>query len=699
MKYTTTALLLIFSALFLPFTNVRATADVTAGPKIVFSAIQATGAKASDDALAIQNIGAAAIDVTNWRIQYASASGKTLKYVDFARSDDPLVRVVLPSGASQAFSSPSYEMPGTDALPSSFSLSHTGGSLSILDDENIVIHSVAWGSAQRTYEVLPAMTVKEGISYSVDQARYIRSAPGMLTFVTGGLTEVTDVCSNIQGIQEAVPTGYTVTDALCEPEPVDVCPALEGVQIDVPTGYSIDDNGECQREIVDVCPQLEGMQVEVPEGYELKDGACHMSVVDVCSNIDGVQEVAPDGMIVQEDGVCAAPPDVCPAIPGTQSEVPMGYQLHDGVCVERAASGVLLTEVLANPAGTDTGVEYLEFYNDNTTDRALQDMYIVRDDTKYRLQQPHYLSAKEYRTIPAKQFGLTLANSSGAVMKLYSHADAELQRIPAYAAAKDDQSWSRNEAGEWRYMQKTPNAENIENADVKTDVDQGQAVIGSGSVRVNEEVDVTSQAASSPTSAKDAEERPCRDGWYRYEPTGRCRKYNIKSAEPAACPAGSYRNPSTNRCKKSSAVRTATVAPCPAGKYRNPQTNRCKAVTTVSLVRTACPSGSYRNPETNRCKKITLATAQLKPCKEGWERNPETNRCRKASATLASTDADITPYPVQGDGVRAAETTGTMLGWWIAGGAVVIATSRLAWEWRSEMHAGWSKIKQKMGGE
>lgn len=60
------------------------------------------------------------------------------------------------------------------------------------------------------------------------------------------------------------------------PPPTDVCPNIEGVQEFVPDGYH-EDNGECAPDVIpptDVCPNIEGTQEVVPDGYHLDAGQC-----------------------------------------------------------------------------------------------------------------------------------------------------------------------------------------------------------------------------------------------------------------------------------------------------------------------------------------------------------------------------------------------------------------------------------------
>ncbi len=94
----------------------------------------------------------------------------------------------------------------------------------------------------------------------------------------------TDMCPNIDGIQESVPTGYHLDDAgncvedETPPGPTDVCPNIDGDQASLPDGYHLDDAGNCIQDepgATDLCPNIDGTQLAIPTGYHLNDaGDC-----------------------------------------------------------------------------------------------------------------------------------------------------------------------------------------------------------------------------------------------------------------------------------------------------------------------------------------------------------------------------------------------------------------------------------------
>jgi hypothetical protein len=78
-----------------------------------------------------------------------------------------------------------------------------------------------------------------------------------------------DVCTNLPGIQEAVPPGMLpngLGDCFVPPTPIDICPNLDGVQTEVPAGTGLDEHGDCVPPPPDSCPNLDGTQDAIPAG-------------------------------------------------------------------------------------------------------------------------------------------------------------------------------------------------------------------------------------------------------------------------------------------------------------------------------------------------------------------------------------------------------------------------------------------------
>jgi hypothetical protein len=94
--------------------------------------------------------------------------------------------------------------------------------------------------------------------------------------VTLSSTCLRDLCPNLTGVQEQVPSGLILSaEGNCvPPPPTDVCPNLTGVQEQVPAGLIKDSAGNCVPPSTDVCPNIEGLQTALPEHFVLEDGKC-----------------------------------------------------------------------------------------------------------------------------------------------------------------------------------------------------------------------------------------------------------------------------------------------------------------------------------------------------------------------------------------------------------------------------------------
>jgi hypothetical protein len=161
-------------------------------------------------------------------------------------------------------------------------------------------------------------------------------------YVTLSAGCVADVCPNLGGVQQQVPTGL-VKDAAgnCVPPPSDVCPNIEGIQTQVPSGMVKNAAGNCVPPPPpdDVCPNIEGIQTQVPSGM-IKSGAGDCvpppPPQDTCPNIEGIQTQVPTGMVKNGAGNCLPPPppdDVCPNFEGLQTSLPVDFVLDaNGQC-------------------------------------------------------------------------------------------------------------------------------------------------------------------------------------------------------------------------------------------------------------------------------------------------------------------------------------------------------------------------------
>ncbi|HTE57207.1 MAG TPA: lamin tail domain-containing protein [Verrucomicrobiae bacterium] len=233
---------------------------------------------------------------------------------------------------------------------------------------------------------------------------------------------------------------------------------------------------------------------------------------------------------------------------------------------------VVVSEILPNPTGIDTGQEFIELYNPTADKVGLQGCALsITGSSKSFTFTDQVLLPGEYKAFYSAATGLALPNAAGGEVVLSGTQEIAVQYPPLLA---DNQTWSVVD-GMWGMGTATPEAANV--------------------------LAVTTDPETNP-------ETPATE----------------------ACPTGKYRNPETNRCKTADAP--SQSSDCAAGQERNPETNRCRSVATATSALATCKEGQERNPATNRCRAVAAATTAPQPCGEGEERNPETNRCRKVAA-------------------------------------------------------------------
>lgn len=219
----------------------------------------------------------------------------------------------------------------------------------------------------------------------------------------------------------------------------------------------------------------------------------------------------------------------------------------------QATFPLIITELLANPTGADTGSEFIELYNPNEEMAISLDGLQLRigfDTPKwYSLPADVLVQPLQYVALYNNELAFTLANTSGGV-QLFKSNEPLGYRIE-YTSPKDDYSWSLIE-GVWQYTTTvTPGTPNILTERIVKDVSDG------------------------------------------------------KTGTPKPCAENQIRNPDTGRCKLIAAALTSVS--CKSGQERNVQTGRCRTIATVAGS-TPCKEGQERNPETNRCRKVVKMT-------------------------------------------------------------------------------------------
>lgn len=229
--------------------------------------------------------------------------------------------------------------------------------------------------------------------------------------------------------------------------------------------------------------------------------------------------------------------------------------------------GVIITELLPNPEGSDTDREFIELYNPTDAVVSLDtcSLQLSTASSTYTFSGAS-MQPKTYRVVTDALTGITLPNGSGATVWLLTATD-EIQAVTYPGDLEDDSTWSLV-GGLWQQSYSpTPGQNNI----------------------------------SMPT-------KPCPANQQRNSETNRCENIIVEAvAALTPCKIGQERNPETNRCR-TVVVASSLLVGCKAGQERNPQTSRCRAIGSTVKALTPCAEGQERNTETNRCRKMTGAT-------------------------------------------------------------------------------------------
>ncbi len=143
--------------------------------------------------------------------------------------------------------------------------------------------------------------------------------------------KTSDMCLNISGIQQTIPSNYAKDEGgLCVLS-IDFCTNILGTQLTVPNTHVLNDVGQCvvltdenEDEFIleedkdvennsttsislgnfDYCQNLFGLQSQTPEGFVQENGVCLPKDADYCLNLLGNQYSVPENMKVASNGEC-----------------------------------------------------------------------------------------------------------------------------------------------------------------------------------------------------------------------------------------------------------------------------------------------------------------------------------------------------------------------------------------------------------
>lgn len=531
-------------------------------PNMVLSQLQlGSSLSASDEFIELYNNSATDVEVTNWCLYYASASSTQIGskmgcFVPEAGS----FHLYVPSysfvfAISSALSS-SQPILGSD-LKFSSTLAATAGHVRIVDSLGVEIDKVGWGATAMSPETLFVATAPVG---NVLQ-RKLTTTPNLLqdtddnsldfelvlpraSYTYGAIYEIQDLCKNMEGIQEELPTDYSLdSDSNCLPPPVDVCTNIDDLQISLPSGYAFDDLGLCQQ---DSCSNIVGLQVVVPQGQEHdENGNCVDH--DFCANLSGIQAEIPDSYLANDQEECFL--DLLP---------------------------IMINELLPNAVGSDDGSEFIELYNPNNTtiDLGLYRLDVGTDTYVFPLGS--MIAPNGYVVFFDDDIGFTLVNTESQVT-LSSLDNQPIDEAPVYSDAHDGMAWALIDTL-WQYTdQPTPGASNLAST-LEQEEDVEEVVTGL---------------------------KPCAPNQYRNPETNRCRLLVTAGSTLVPCKDGQYRSEITNRCR---AIVGDVLGACAANQYRHPETNRCRLIASADSDLKPCSDNQERSPDTNRCRNKVTST-------------------------------------------------------------------------------------------
>lgn len=570
---------------------------------LVISHIQTGGSgtgNAGQEFIALHNNANEDINITNWCVTYSDYTDATIIDLHCFEASENMDEVRVQAHGNIVIASPTHPIAQVNVtaryINSSTALSGTRGHVAIYDDASHVIDKVAWDNKAslppKNPETIAAAVPAGG-------SMLLRNSIGAV-FV--------DTDNNLTDFSVAIsvlPLPHPLIDFKAPVEVVDACVNIPDVQETMPTGYDYDDHDNCQPMSADQCQNVSNVQMNIPQNMSGLNGKCYDSAQDACTNIDDFQLDVPDGF----------------------------REIGNNTCKKVSAiADVILSEILANSTGTDTGNEFVELYNNDNVAVDLSDymLAIGKNAEKIFALAAYTIAPGEYAVFSDADLGYTLLNTTTQVKLLFYNGETVDEVIP-YQDPNDDISWSLID-DVWQFTDViTPGKANIAMSEVLGDTDQTNT-----------------------------------DGL-------------------APCPVGKYRNALTNRCRNIEDD-ASVLASCEVDEYRNPETNRCKKIALAISTLTPCAEGYERNEETNRCRKIQ-SEAQLASCAEGSERNPETNRCRKMLATTTQAVDKSTEDAVAG-------TQSSILGspYALAAAVGTGAMGYGIYEWRTELGATLRRI-------
>jgi hypothetical protein len=409
-----------------------------------------------------------------------------------------------------------------------------GGHLRILDSSGNEKDKFGWGTAISP-ETIAAVAPSSGssanrkadlnglIDTDNNSQDFINTAPSP----QGGGLGTVDLCPNLEGSQQILPSGYEVSvngDCVVTPVSVDECLNLEGDQQTVPTGYQKNLAGEC---ILDDTAEPE------PNSY------LPVTVSELLPN--PASPLTDD----EDEFIELYNPNNSPVNLG-------GYKLQ---------SGSSFNYLYTLPNMMLPAKSYLALYSADTN------LVLSNSGSAAKISDPNgveFHSSEAYQTIGEDE-SWALVDGEWVVTDQVTPNAPNLS--PTLFFEETGGKGGLEPCPEGKYRNPITNrCRNIETGSILQPCSSDQ-------YRSPETNRCRKKEEASTLQA-------CAADQYRNPETNRCRKVSSGSSSLKSCNFDQYRNPETNRCKKIEAL--SNLKACEEGQERNPETNRCRKVAGVN---------------------------------------------------------------------------------------------------------------------
>lgn len=496
-----------------PSLSAQPVSSLSAPSHLVVSEIQTQSATAvADEFIEITNPTPEDIALDSLEVAYVTSTGGTTTKLSLA----PVTTAVsLRAHSSMLIKSSASVLTNSDATYNSgdFAIGSAGGTIQIKLN-GVVVDKVGWGSAQ-VYESAPALVAAKGSSIS----RRVNTN-----------AEFQDTDNNQSDFLETLPSpnGGGLLESV-----IDVCPNIDGVQEVLPSGYQLDSGGQCIQPSSDVCINLVGEQAEIPAGYEknsvgdcvlIKQCLVEISEISAQPNFEG-QEYIEFHNLDQKDVYLSA-------------------------CKIKINSGTekSLVDVLVKP-----GEYKLVAFNNGTIRNSAGQITLINSNNEEIVY-----------SYPTTAVGQTInfesSSQNGVVSDIptpnSSNQTIILSEEEAAAAGKGSVGLVSVPCPTGKFRNpETNRCKNIASIEsLLTPCDPGE-------YRSPETNRCRKVASLTSTSLK-----PCDPGQERNPETNRCRKVSSANSTQTPCKSGFERSPETNRCRKitsskSPAKNLATIQP------------------------------------------------------------------------------------------------------------------------------------------